>query len=35
MRTFLLFFLFTVSAIGQEGIPADVGSGLLPPGLEG
>lgn len=35
MRTFLLLLLITASAIGQEGIPADVGTGLLPPGLEG
>jgi hypothetical protein len=35
MRTLLLILLLTTTAIGQEGIPAGVGTGYLPPGLEG
>ncbi len=35
MRTLITFFLLTTIAIGQEGIPANVGDGTLPPGLEG
>jgi hypothetical protein len=35
VRTFLLIFLLTTTAIGQEGIPVGVGNGDLPPGLEG
>jgi len=35
MRTFITFFLLTTFAIGQEGIPANVGTGVLPPGLDG
>ena len=35
MRTFITFFLLTTIVIGQEGIPANVGTGVLPPGLDG
>jgi len=35
MQTLIMFFLLTTIAIGQEGIPAHLGSGVLPPGLEG
>ena len=34
MRTLITLFLLTSIAIGQEGIPANVG-GVFPPGLEG
>ena len=34
MRTLITFFLLTTIAIGQEGIPANVGTRVLPPGLE-
>ena len=34
MRTLITLFLWTTFAIGQEGIPANVG-GDLPPGLAG
>ena len=34
VRTLITFFLLTTIAIGQEGIPANVGTGVLPPGLE-
>ena len=35
MRTLITFLLLTTIAIGQEGISANIGSGVFPPGLEG
>ena len=35
MRTFVLILLLTTTTIGQDGIPANIGTGVLPPGMEG